>query len=212
MTKTKAIFWDNDGTLVNTIELFYEACSEIIAQMGYELTLDEFIHEHLAKNSPTFAPLLRAGFNDKQINEFLVVRDELYTKKLKEGVEILPHILNTLNTLHGKIFMGIVTSSSAEHFDIIMEHTNLSKYFEFFIRADDVQNIKPDPEPYLMAIEQSGFKPSECVCIEDTPKGIVAGKKAGISAFAIPTDYTKVCDFSAADEILKDASEILKYL
>lgn len=104
--------------------------------------------------------------------------------------------------------MAVVTSSPREHFKIIMEKTGLAKYFEFFVTQDDVDKIKPHPEPYLKAIGMSGFEAGDCLAIEDTPKGIIAAKKAGLIAYATPTEMTKALDFSEADGIYGNVGEI----
>jgi sugar-phosphatase len=55
---------------------------------------------------------------------------------------------------------------------------------EKFIRADDVSNGKPDPEPYRKGAELLGFDPADCLVIEDAVSGATAGRAAGCKVLA----------------------------
>jgi len=59
------------------------------------------------------------------------------------------------------------------------------------LTAEDWERGKPDPEPYLMAAERLGAKPSECLVLEDSPPGVQSGVAAGIPVIAILTSYTR---------------------
>lgn len=61
---------------------------------------------------------------------------------------------------------------------------------ERMITADDVQNGKPDPEPYRKGAELLGFRPQDCVVIEDAPSGIGAGKAAGARVLGVIGTHT----------------------
>ena len=57
--------------------------------------------------------------------------------------------------------------------------------FRHIVTADDVENAKPDPSGYLLAAEKLGFAPERCLTIEDTDKGITAGKAAGLTVVGV---------------------------
>jgi sugar-phosphatase len=59
------------------------------------------------------------------------------------------------------------------------------------LTAEDWERGKPDPEPYLMAADRLGAKPSECLVLEDSPPGVQSGVAAGIPVIAILTSYTR---------------------
>ena len=77
------------------------------------------------------------------------------------------------------------------------------------ITADDITNGKPDPEPYLKASSKLGFRPSECVVLEDVPAGIAAGKAAGAKVIAFTTTVQEALLRAAgADWILKNCADL----
>jgi HAD superfamily hydrolase (TIGR01509 family) len=117
-----------------------------------------------------------------------------------------------LDALHGKCVMGVVTSSRRDHFDLIHERTDLLKYFEFVVTADDCARTKPDPDPYLRAIERSGVAPEECVAIEDSERGLVAATRAGIRCIVVPTTLTRTRTFAGAHQVVAGAGDLLAVL
>jgi HAD superfamily hydrolase (TIGR01509 family) len=104
--------------------------------------------------------------------------------------------------------MGIVTSSRKEHFDSIMDQTGLRRHFTFFITANDVENVKPHPEPYLKALDHVKLPKEECLVLEDSRRGVQAAKAAGLTCFAIPDALTRSQDFSIADRVLESIREV----
>jgi HAD superfamily hydrolase (TIGR01509 family) len=204
----KAIFWDNDGTLVDTEMLFYRASRQILAEAGVALERDYYIHKVLKHNLSSFdllPPLL-----PDELEKLRQKRDELYVQYLNEGVKLFDGALDVLRSLHRKVTMGIVTSSKKSHFDIIMEQAGTSHFFDFTITTEDSENDKPNPDPYLLALKRSGLQPAECLVVEDTERGVTAAKAAGLTCYAVPNELSRENDFSKADRVLSSLKEILE--
>jgi sugar-phosphatase len=75
------------------------------------------------------------------------------------------------------------------------------------VTADDVTNGKPHPEPYLKGAELLGFKPADCLVIEDAPAGIRSGHAAGMKAIALTSTYPAV-KLSEADAVVDKLNRI----
>jgi sugar-phosphatase len=75
------------------------------------------------------------------------------------------------------------------------------------ITADDVENGKPHPEPYLRGAEILGVSPETCVVVEDAPSGVRSAQAAGMKAIAVPTTYA-VQDLHGADVIAPSLSSL----
>ena len=117
---------------------------------------------------------------------------------LKNECRIIDGAKEVVEKLYGKYLMGIVTSSRKDHFDIIHEPLGLLKFFDFILTANDYNKFKPDPEPYLLAVEKSGFSNDECLAVEDSERGLISAKAAGIHCFVIPSELTSNGNFTAA--------------
>lgn len=208
----KAIFWDNDGVLVDTETLYFQANQEILTEVEINLTQDIYRTISLDQGQSVVNLARYKGFNESQIRELRQKRDDLYSRILQQGVRIFPGIIETLRALHGKIAMGIVTSSPRPHFDIIHRQTGMMPFFNLIITREDYKNAKPKPDPYLLALEWSGLKPNECLVIEDTLRGLESSKAAKIPCVIIRNDYTRDQLFNGAEIVLNQVSELLPYL
>ena len=76
------------------------------------------------------------------------------------------------------------------------------------LASGDYAKSKPAPDPYLKAVELSGFTKEECIAVEDSERGLLAAKNAGIRCYVIPTELTKYSNFNSADKILGNISEL----
>lgn len=206
----KTIFFDNDGTLVDTETIYFEATKAILKELDVDMTRDWFIEYALKKNYSAWSLLEGRNFSAEEIETFKKKRNHYYAELLKKKVQLLPGVLETLEKLYGRVKMAVVTSSRKHHFEIILEKTGISHFFDFFVVNEDVKNEKPHPEPYLLALKRSGSNPLDCLAIEDTEKGVLSAKAAGIACYAIPTELTKSHDFSQSDGILNSFTEVSK--
>ena len=208
----KAIFWDNDGVLVDTEILYYKACRETFVSIGIDLDEDLYIEYFLKQGTGTWHLAEQKGISENEIIELRNERNRIYSNLLKDNARVIDGAEETLKKLQGKFSMGVVTSSRKDHFDIIHKKSGLLKYIDFVLTSDDYAETKPSPEPYLKAVEKTGFKKEECIVIEDSERGLRAALSAGLKCYVIPTSLTKYSNFSSAEKILNNISDIPKLL
>ena len=206
----KAILWDNDGVLVDTERWYYEATKRVMKEEGYSLTLDVYRKTFLKSNSGAWH--LLKDCNKEYIRKLRKRRNLIYSSLLQTKDIYIQGLSEILSKLNNKYKMGIVTSSRREHFDIIHKRSNILKYFDFVITSNDFSNSKPNPEPYLIGINSTGYKASSCLAIEDSERGVISAKKANLFCFALPNDMTAAGDFRKADVILDNLNDIFLHL
>lgn len=208
----KMIFFDNDGTLVDTEGIYFKATRKVLLELGVEMSKKWFIEYSLKRNFSSWSLLDGKGYSPEEINQLRNKRNDYYAELLREEVRLMPGVLETLKALKGKARMSVVTTSRRIHFNIILEKTGIADYFEFFVVNEDVEKEKPHPEPYLKAIKISGCAPDDCMAVEDTERGVIAAKAAGIKCYAVPTALSQSHDFSDADGVLGSISELLEII
>jgi HAD superfamily hydrolase (TIGR01509 family) len=208
----KAIFWDNDGVLVETEHLYFQATQHVLASVGIRLTQEEYIELFLVQGRGAWHLAEERGVAPSDIDRLRNERNTLYADRLAQAPRLTAGITSVLDALHGKYVMGVVTSSRKDHFDLIHRTTGLLKYFDFVLTAGDYSHVKPDPEPYLRAVERSGVGRESCVAIEDSERGLASAKGAGISCIVVPTALTQRGNFDGAHRILGSIGEILAVL
>lgn len=204
----KQIFWDNDGVLVDTEKYYYQAITEILSDVGLSLTQEDFREYSLVKGTSVFDFAVEKGFSEKVVSELKKKRNNRYEELITGQNTLINGVSEVLSKLHGKVFMSVVTSSLRNHFNILHKRTNILKYFEFIIVNEDTKLSKPHPDPYLLALEKSGFDSEDCMVIEDTQRGLEAATAAGIKCCVIPTELSKGSDFSKAHKVLNSVSEV----
>ncbi|MDD4240919.1 MAG: HAD family phosphatase [Smithellaceae bacterium] len=202
----KAIFWDNDGVLVDTEGLFFRANQETLAGVGATLNWDQFAEISLARGGSVLTlaekPGTEAFYNLRRI------RDARYADLLTREPLVIDGVREALENLQGRYIQGIVTSSGHEHFEIIHRRSGLLPYFQFVLTMKDCTHFKPHPEPYLKALALCGCAPEECLVIEDSPRGLASAVGAGIRCVVIPSRFTGASPFAGAYKILKSVREL----
>lgn len=207
----KAIFWDNDGVLVDTEGIFFRANQEVLAGLNIPLSVEQFEEISLARGQSVMRLVADPGTD--AFEKLRRDRDALYADLLTREPLVIDGVREVLDALRGKYVMGIVTSSGHEHFEIIHQQSALLPYFQFVLTMKDCPYTKPHPGPYLKAIELSGFPPEECLVIEDSPRGLAAATSAGLRCIVIPSKFTRSQNFAGACKILdsiKDLPTVLK--
>ncbi len=210
----KAIFWDNDGVLVDTERIFLAANRQVLSRYGVRLTDADFLRISLGEGRSVLSladHLVPGHDGHRRLSD---ERNGVYAQMLADvGPEIVnPGVMAALDYFHGKLIMGIVTSCRRGHFELIHRRTGIPGYMDFILGLEDFTNSKPDPEPYLLALERSGCRADECVAVEDSARGIEAAAAAGITVIAIPHELSPKDSLSAADIVLDGVSELIHLL
>ena len=203
----RAILWDNDGVLVDTEGLYFQAGHEVLATQGVELTHKDFAEQSLKKGLSVFDFL---PVQDAELIERLrLKRNARYSALLANGVQVVDGVVETLETFYGRVQMGIVTGSRRDHFDIVHAQTNLLPFFDFVLAREDYEEAKPHPDAYLTAMRLHGLQPDDCVVVEDSERGCIAAAAAGLRVLAVPNALSKYGDFSSAYKILNSVRDVV---
>lgn len=206
------IFWDNDGVLVDTETLYYQATRRVLQGLGVELDPEQFRELFLKQSGGAWHLAVARGVPETAVDGLRAERNRLYAELLRTEPLSVPGAAQVLRNLHGRLPMGVVTSSRRDHFDLIHARTGFSRYFDFVVTGEDVRETKPSPEPYLRALALTGRSPEECLAVEDSERGLSAAKAAGLTCWVLPTALTRTGDFRAADRVLKSLDEVAKWL
>ncbi len=208
----RAIFWDNDGVLVDTERLYFRATQETLESAGVVLEREHYVEFFLRQGRGAWHLLEERGVSAGEIERLRQRRNDLYSELLECEACAIDGVAGTLDVLHGKYVMGIVTSSRRDHFDIIHSRCNLLQYFDFVLTASDFARVKPHPDPYLTALERAGAAPHECIAIEDSERGLQAATHAGIRCIVIPTELTAGGNFASAYRVLERVEQLTDVL
>lgn len=173
----RAILWDNDGVLVDTEKVFFEANRRVLAALGVEANWADFEEVSLRRGDSL---LSMAGLGGEELDALFARRDALYSQLLNTEEIAIAGMDALLGRLESRFRMGIVTSSQRSHFEIIHARSGLLRHFEFTVVRDEYRLSKPHPDSYLAGIEKAGLPPQRCLAVEDSPRGVAAAREAGL--------------------------------
>ncbi len=197
----KYVFWDSDNTLVNTAAHHWNKHAEILKKHG--ITLDEKWSDRIyTNNGGQNWDWLSAELGLKVAkNDYLDQIDQWYFDHMNEiGIRHgIPEALDILDK--AGIPMGVVSNGRKRSVMSALDAKRLSNRFKFILCIEDYPGRKPQPEPYLAArtkmqqILGTSIDVSECLVIEDDPKGVEASVAAGMHVIHRAIGDDKTADF-----------------
>jgi mannitol-1-/sugar-/sorbitol-6-phosphatase len=177
----QAVLLDLDGVLVDSTPAVARVWTRWAVAHG--IAADRAIaHAHGRRSIETvraLAPELNAEKENLRVEQ-MEIED-------KEGVTALPGAARLLTILPQNRF-AIVTSATRPLACARIGYAGLPLP-EHLVTADDVNEGKPSPEPYLKGASLLGFAPQDCIVIEDAPAGITSACAAGMQVIAVPNTY-----------------------
>lgn len=204
----KAIFFDNDGVLVDTEHLYYEASRATLAEIGVAVSEAAFIDLSLRQGRSIFE-LVGDRLDEAAIEDLRQRRNRRYGELLRRGVAPLDGVTEVLSALRGRARLAVVTSSNHDHFETIHAATGLLRFFEFAVTNRDYERSKPHPDAYLTALARAGCAADEAIAIEDSERGLAAARAAGLRCLVVPRGLTRGGDFGGAHRVLHETRDIL---
>ena len=191
----KTIFFDMDGTIIDTEKHYRRLWVEAARQMGYNMTDEQALS--LRSLGRPYAPVRINGFFDDEeaYGKIRGRRMELMAEVLqKEGIELKPYAQEALSELQKRGHRLVITTATDEsRTEKYLREVGLREYFDTFICATMIEKGKPSPDIYLYAAEQVGLKPEDTYAVEDSPNGIMSAYRAGCKTIMIP-DQTQPDD------------------
>jgi HAD superfamily hydrolase (TIGR01509 family) len=204
----KAIFWDNDGVLVETEPLYFRATQQVLASIGVPLTEQQYIDWFLVDGRGAWHLAEERGLDVAAIDRLKAARNALYARWLSDAPPPVVGIADVLARLRRQYVMAVVTSCRREHFDLIHRASGLLEYFDFVLTPGDYARTKPAPDPYARAVERSGVAPEACIAIEDSERGLTSATRAGIRCIVVPSGFTRGGRFAGAHRVLSSVNDI----
>ncbi len=207
-TQFKAVVFDMDGLMFDTETQDFAIHSDMSRRRGKVFT-------HAVQETVTGkrAHDVMSGLNEfwgkgEKVADLLAEQDELLIKAYKDNVAVMPGLRELISRLEtAKIRLAIGTSSRGFLVDVLLKKHQLVGAFEVVITGDMVSRGKPDPEIYDLCLQRLGLEPQFCAILEDSVNGVSAGKASGSTVIAVPSELTKMGDFSAAHYLVSSLGD-----
>lgn len=186
----KGVIFDMDGLILDTEKLYQKFWREAAEICGFKMSREQALQlrsldKNLAKK------LLKNFFGAEcDYQKLHDVRVKLMADYIAEnGVQAKPGVRELVDYLNEKKYkIAIATATNYERANEHLTLAGVRDCFENIICASNVKHGKPSPDIYLYACEMLGFKPQNCVALEDSPNGIRAAYSAGCVPILVPDD------------------------
>ncbi len=215
--KLKAIFFDMDGTIVDTEKDGHRvAFNQAFALSGIqaEWSVEEY-HQllqiaggkermkfYFQNEGKKYLPLEKSL--DDLVQQLHLLKTEIFISLIENGMlPLRPGIKRIMKEANEKgILVGICSTSNEKAVKAIANSLLTDVKIDLILAGDVVTKKKPDAEIYILALKKTGFTANEVLVVEDSENGVISGKEAQIKLLATINEYTKNEDLSRADAVV----------
>ena len=185
----KAVLFDMDGVLFNSMPNHASSWHKVMERMGFGLSEQEaYMHEGRTGADTINIISRRERGHDATAEEIKAI----YAAKSEEFNKCpeaprMPGAWEVLNKIKEDKLTRMIVTGSGQVSLLDRLNRNFPDIFqkELMVTAFDIKFGKPNPDPYLMALEKGGFQPNEAIVVENAPLGVQAGVAAGIFTVAV---------------------------
>jgi len=209
----KAVIFDVDGTLIDSVDLHARAWQEIFLKYGVH-TDCQAVRDQIGKGGDK---LMKVFLSEEQIarqgKEIEEQRTELFVREYLPRVKPFPALRALFERLRADgIQIALASSAKDKELEIYKEITGIEPFLAEDTSSDDVSNSKPDPDVFLTARKKLGIDPRDVLAIGDTQYDAESAAKAGMRTIGLMCGGGSSSKLEAAGciALYRDPADLLK--
>ena len=203
-----AVILDFDGLIVDTETPIFEAWRTVYRRRGQTLGLDSW--QHALGTHGGFDPYAQLGglLGESLAHDALLEEVQVLNRAACDAQPLLPGVLELLRAARSLGLGTAVASSSTRGWVLgwLARHA-IRDWFDVLCGREDVAQVKPAPDLFLLAAERLGVPPAACVVFEDSPNGMRAARAAGMPCVAVPNALTRDLALPDPDLVVTSLAE-----
>jgi phosphoglycolate phosphatase len=196
-SKLRAVLFDMDGTLVNTLPDIAAAINTALAELRLPPLAAERIGVFIGKGARALAlrvldeqPSLDVGERHALIDTLLAGYVKHYEPRIGTHANAYPGVLHALESLRGQgLKLAVVTNAFQHLAERVLARFDLLQYFELVLGGDRIARGKPDAMPLLEACRILGVSPATALMVGDSENDVLAARAAGCPVVVLPHGY-----------------------
>lgn len=182
----KAVIFDLDGTLIDSMGIWAEIDKEYLKRFGYgvpENLQEEITHLTLTETAIYF----KENFNiNNSIDDIICTWNNMALDYYSNKIKLKVDALNYLKLLkEKKIKIALATSNSTELLEATLKSNNIYHYFDAITTSEEVKKSKENPDIYLLSAKKLDVLPKDCLVFEDIVHAVKGAKLAGMKVYAV---------------------------
>ncbi|TQK03500.1 HAD family hydrolase [Herbaspirillum sp. SJZ107] len=211
-TALKAVFFDIDGTLIDSNDAHTRAWMQTLQRHGHSVSY-ETIRRLIGEGSDkVFAELLGIESDSALAKQITHDRTQLLLNSFIPNLKPTPGARELVQRLRSEGLRLVIASSSGEELPALLAQADLQDLLDTAVSSDEVKASKPDGDIIEVALRKAGVHPTEAVMVGDTPYDMAAAKAAGVKGIALRCGgYWDDAAFSDAAVIFDDPATLLRH-
>ncbi len=213
--KIRYLLFDMDGLLTDSERVTFDIWKKIFAGYGYELTLDFYLRI-IGSTDARIQKTINAEFPgiDAATMVYPQWDGEYEIIAPRGGVPLKKGVTELLDYCDSAgLGKSVVSSNNLHWIETILSADGVYHRFDHTVHGGMVKHGKPDPEPFLISMDLFGAVPEECLVLEDSNNGLIAGRRAGMRVICIPDlKHPSEEALACCDAVLPSLSDVIPWL
>ena len=185
----RALLFDLDGTLAETDSVHHPTWADLLKPHGYSVDWTFFQERLSGRLNPDIVAELLPDLSEEEGRAMIEAKEADFRERAA-ALEPLPGLLDFIGQAKKRgLKTALVTNAPRENVLAVLRALCLDEVFEPVILADEVGVGKPDPAPYLAALDALGVEAGETLAFEDSPSGIASSIAAGIPTVGVASTH-----------------------
>jgi len=211
------IVFDFDGVVADSELAANRLLAEGLSRIGLPTTTEQAIRLYMGRRWADCQPEMEARHGRPLPDGFVAAHIAEVHARLVADVQAVPGVRGFLQRF-AHVPRCIASSSKLDYIGHCLDRLALTDWFEHRFSGHDVARGKPHPDLFLKAAATLGAEPHQCVVIEDSPMGVLAGKAAGMRTIGlcagghILDDHAARLVVAGADHVAADYDEVARLL
>jgi len=210
----KAVLFDLDGTLVDSLEAIVNAVEKASESRGLKCDSAKVV-KMIGLPLENIFGVLAPDLSEQEIQQLVHEYRKYYMAHHLENTTIRPSGQLVLRKLKAKgLKLGIITSKYGKPVMSVLSHFDIAELFDVVVTGYEVKKHKPEPDVVLEAAKRLGVKPKQCIVVGDSPVDVESGKRAGSFTIAVLSNTydRKLLEDAKPTIIIEELEEILKII
>ena len=185
----RAAIFDLDGTLIDSEPNYYEADRRLLADYGVDFSVEMKKRFVGSGNVEMIQEVKRMYDLPDSVDVLLDKKNRYYMEIAEKSTQAFPEMRKLVMAYHeAGVPLAVASGSSPDIIEKLTRAVGLIDCFDLLISSEEVERAKPEPDVFLEAAKKLSVEPASCIVFEDSRYGVMAGKAAGMTVVAIPTD------------------------
>jgi len=202
MDMLRAVLFDCNGVIADDEPIHCVLFQKVLHDEGIDLSRQEYEARYLHfDDRHAFAAILEDRGHrphPARVADLVARKAKLYQATVPGRLRIFPGVPELVRALAERVPLAVASGARREEIQFILNDASLFSFFTAIVGSEDVINAKPDPEPFLLALERlnaarrgrdESIRPAQCLVIEDSVGGIEGAKAAGMRCLAVTNTY-----------------------